>query len=270
MYTEFEMKELSDLFNIFHNSNDYIFRGHACADWELKSSIERISNFKNTIEIAEGKIIKKFKQNASLYLHQIPDENDVFEWLSYIQHYGGPTRLVDFSYSPYIACFFALDDILDHKSSGAAIYCINVSKLWEKIVKKNDIEYPQSWFRDAGYKTNEIFNEKQFITNDNSILFLERKTNHERTSIQQGVFLVSLDRNASFHKELFRFMNVNESEKHETITDATSIIKIKINYSSAIEIMKELLKMNINSETLFPGLEGFSRTLKWKAICNVW
>lgn len=269
MYTEIEISNWNHLLQIFYKLNNFIFRGQSSSEWKLQSSIERISKFADNIEVAEGKIIKKFKQNARLYLDHTPDEDDIFEWLSYIQHYGGPTRLVDFSYSPYIACFFALDDILDHRDSGAAIYGVNKAILWQAIAVKNNFEYPYNWFW-VGYKTNEIFNNLKFTTNDNSILFLERKTNHERTSIQQGVFLVSLNRNASFHDELFRFFNIKESDKNENITPETSIIKIKINYSSAINMMKELHKMNINSETLFPGLEGFTKSLKWKAICDAW
>ena len=33
------------------------------------------------------------------------------EWLALMQHYGTPTRLLDFTRSPYVACYFALEEL---------------------------------------------------------------------------------------------------------------------------------------------------------------
>ena len=47
----------------------------------------------------------------------VQDDNRL-EWLALMQHYGAPTRLLDFTRSPYVACFFALEEL--KKRSGAS------------------------------------------------------------------------------------------------------------------------------------------------------
>ena len=57
----------------------------------------------------EERILRIFRRKAHLLLTHIPDENDLLEWLALMQHHGAPTRLIDFTWSPYVAAFFALE-----------------------------------------------------------------------------------------------------------------------------------------------------------------
>ena len=57
----------------------------------------------------ESRILRIFKRKAHLLLEHLPDEDDSFEWLALMQHHGAPTRLLDFTWSPFVAAFFALE-----------------------------------------------------------------------------------------------------------------------------------------------------------------
>ena len=56
----------------------------------------------------EDRILRIFKRKAIHFIDHVPERNDDFEWLALMQDHGAPTRLLDFSWSPYVAAFFAL------------------------------------------------------------------------------------------------------------------------------------------------------------------
>jgi hypothetical protein len=85
----------------------WVFRGHACSEWKLQTSLER--EFGTQAHAVEQQVLWQFMRRAPRLLpsHLIPDDNDAAAWLGLIQHYGGPTRLLNVTRSPYIALFFA-------------------------------------------------------------------------------------------------------------------------------------------------------------------
>lgn len=48
---------------------------------------------------------------------------DVIEWLALMQHFGAPTRLLDFTQSPYVATYFAVEDATED----SVIWAVNES-----------------------------------------------------------------------------------------------------------------------------------------------
>ena len=94
-----------------------VFRGQENAEWEITSTFER--TYKGVffpvdkdrelfLRIKELALIASFKRDAMQYLEHEP--HDVCEWLSLMRHYGAPTRIVDFTESPFVALHFALSD----------------------------------------------------------------------------------------------------------------------------------------------------------------
>ena len=93
----------------YHN---WAFRGQRDASLPLYNAVSR---YLMTYGIdpqswphQEERILRIFKRKAIHFLEHIPDLADDFQWLALMQDHGAPTRLLDFSWSPYVAAFFAL------------------------------------------------------------------------------------------------------------------------------------------------------------------
>lgn len=95
------------------------FRGQGRAEWGLEPFIARSAG--DPIE-TEFVYYKRFLQNASRIIDQIP--LDEWGWLFLMQHYGIPTRLLDWSENPLVALYFAVSN-LDHSDSDGSLYVMN-------------------------------------------------------------------------------------------------------------------------------------------------
>jgi hypothetical protein len=96
---------------------------------------------------------------------------------------------------------------------------------------------------------------------------------HERLSKQQGLFAIPFEGQQSFEYNLSLTVNKYQKElptstkieSYNEISDTLEkecvLLKIKIPKHFHNEIRQELKLMNITSETLFPGIDGFSKSL---------
>lgn len=71
--------------------------------------------------------IEEFKRLAIPHLDILP-KND-WEWIVVAQHYGIPTRLLDWTSNPLVALYFATFDHIEHLDSDAAIYVLDTQDM---------------------------------------------------------------------------------------------------------------------------------------------
>jgi hypothetical protein len=85
------------------DDQQWLFRGHSDASWNLEPSIQRGYSPQQ-----ERYLTNEFRVRARSRYGACPSNNDYPDWLALMQHYGLPTRLLDWTYSPLIAAFFAV------------------------------------------------------------------------------------------------------------------------------------------------------------------
>ena len=115
----------------------WAFRGHADSTWPLMSTLGRYLNAyvkEKYWMVQEERIARIFQRKAHLFLTHIPERSDTFQWLALMQHHGAPTRLLDFTWSAYVAAFFALV----HTTKQAAVWAVNPKRLVNVTEGLND------------------------------------------------------------------------------------------------------------------------------------
>jgi hypothetical protein len=115
----------------------WIFRGHKSHLFRLQPSIEREYPYFNWPEV-EHKILREFQSKAPMHMNptQLPrTHEEKLSWLAIMQHYGAPTRLLDFTYSPYVALYFALRNRRKNEASHAELWGIDGVALQRQAAK---------------------------------------------------------------------------------------------------------------------------------------
>jgi len=233
---------------------DWIFRGQSNYKWKLRTTLEDLLLKDGLDPEVELDIYKTFQAKAHNYMEQQELPIDYFDWYALMQHYGAPTRLLDLTYSPYIACYFALEMAIESYKY-ACVYAINTNKLFEKIKSPMDIRltYPDENITAknvvmGSYVINTI-TENRIKT----VIPVTPRRFNQRLNNQQGLFIIPGNMRYSFEENLENVFPVPEKK---------SIIRILIPVKLKNEILDDLHLMNITPETLFPGIDGLAKSMR--------
>jgi hypothetical protein len=232
----------------YHN---WAFRGQRDASAPLFSALSR---YLITYRIdprawpeQEERILRIFKRKAINFLEHVPDDEDDLQWLALMQDHGAPTRLLDFTWSPYVAAFFAL-----HNATGdGAVWVCNPFEIGgARKVKVN-----RSVVAIAKLNPENPGNFRRFYL-PGKIPFVwigEPHAMNRRLIAQSGTFIVPgiLDR------PLEDILRTYPNPKN-------TLVKFILPMEIRDKGMRELYKMNITQATLFPDLDGLARSLAYE------
>lgn len=80
------------------------YRGQRHVEWDVQASIHR-----DYTAAEERHLTNQFRSRAGMRYQRTPAHGDQAAWLSLMQHYGLPTRMVDWTRSPLIGAYFAVE-----------------------------------------------------------------------------------------------------------------------------------------------------------------
>jgi hypothetical protein len=251
-----------------HYRSSFAFRGMANAAWPMPTSLIRLGG---SFQQLEKHLLRNFRK----YAHRdIVARDSFWHWLAVAQHHGLPTRLLDWTYSPFVALHFATDDLTRMHEDGI-VWCVNIPethKLLPRPLKAalrdegsyvftvemlSAFELPNinltvagvslstSQFRPPRIKDLSDFDK---LAKKPFALFMEPPSIDDRIVNQFALFSVlsnpsiTMDQWLSLHPTLFRKVIVPSSLKWE--------------------VRDKLDQANITERVLFPGLDGLSKWLK--------
>jgi FRG domain len=235
--------------NPFKMNPSFFFRGQARAEWPLVPSFLRHAEanqltVENSLRL-ERALIAEFRTGAHLYLPPavLPqDPRDIVTMLVCMQHYGAPTRLLDWTESLYVATYFAVEKEPDHDG---AVWVIHPRSLREAF--DIDEDWPHG-------KIEEV---EAFWQPDAPPSLVAIRGNYmtERMSAQQTVFTISPQIMARHDPILER------AHAHHEDPNRHRYLKIIIPKALKLDFLSRLRHANITARALFPGIDGIGRAM---------
>jgi hypothetical protein len=245
LYRDDLVKELD------RHRSPFAFRGLS-RDYNLLPSLSRLGHPSDLVPRIERYLINSFRK----YAHQDVERGiSSWRWLAIAQHHGLPTRLMDWTYSPFVALHFATSDLTAYDSDGV-VWCLNVfetrtflpGKLLDALnaegtavfsIETLESIYPDFWDID------------QDDLNRQFIVFFEPPSLNARIVNQIALFSFISPPDAKLGAWLA------ERPSEEALAK-----KVVIPRELKWQVRDKLDQANMTERVLFPGLDGLSTWLR--------
>jgi hypothetical protein len=216
------------------------FRGHSDSTWQLLPGFMR-----STSETSETTLLNRFKQSAAMLAERRPATS--FDWTFLMQHYGVPTRLLDWSESPLISMYFAVEDWAAKPDTDAALWCLWPTALNQNanIVDKVEGKYIPS-FEDDELQTYTVDSLRQNTRLELFPVATIATRNNARIQAQMGTFTI----------------HHNKKVAIEEVGDRSHVAKYTIPHAARETLADELKLLGMTKFSLFPELASVGAILK--------
>jgi FRG domain len=220
------------------------FRGQANKCWGLEPSFMRTlggSQMDPQVVVGlENEALKAFSSKAHLFVSPplLAKVRTIPCWWALMQHHNAPTRLLDWTTSPYVAAYFASRH--GGVDADGAVWCFCKRKLRSRFTTLPPFESPEApgWYED-----------KLALGEEGVVAPLEfTYPSSERCAAQQGKFTMSF----------------KASEQHDCIEQIGTeyVRKLIIPREIKPNFLLRLQEMNITGAALFPGVDGLGESVK--------
>jgi len=225
----------------------FAFRGLASTHHHLSNSLLRLAG-RGSINTVEQSLLRNFSKYA--HAQPAPGVESVWHWLALGQHHGLPTRLIDWTYSPFVALHFATEHPEEYEQDGV-VWCVNFVEANTLLPKRLKTilheEQSQTFTIDmlSEFRSLKAFDS---LAHEPFVVFIEPPSLDTRILNQFALFSLMPDPSARLDTFL---------EAHPHLCRRV-VVPAELKW----EVRDKLDQANINERTLFPGLDGLSRWLE--------
>lgn len=267
-----------------YRSKEYLFRGVDEAKYKLYTSSQRfwvtqeLNKQNNRYHEFIKRLIAESRQwnrsTISKLLEANGIRNDVFAYLSYMQHFRVPTPLLDFSYNPFVALFFAVDSLQAYPSDReidnyCSLYVTNSSNEYFQDMKNAlEISLKGGFLKEEDFYDRMSTHPTQLIETDNPIFKVLNNTNIIN---QEGLFFYN--NHPVYPIEEIYYQNIQEVQQY---LDEYEFKESKyaphfarcINIHKGLKeyILTKLATKGIDSEYIYPNIEKLAGYAVTKAL----
>jgi hypothetical protein len=224
--------------------SDFVFRGEATGNTNLITSLQRLGGEYGDIE---RHLLRNFRKYAHGDVSQV---DELWYWMALAKHHGLATRMLDWTYSPYVALHFATAHAIEFDRDGL-IWMVNFVETNKLLPRKL-----RSALDDQGMNaiSAELLAQVAPTLTDfdklgeDFVVFFEPPALDERIVNQYALFSVM----PSPHARLDGWLE----ERPELARGIVLPAELKW------EVRDKLDQANITERVLFPGLDGLAIWLK--------
>ncbi|HEU4329218.1 MAG TPA: FRG domain-containing protein [Roseiflexaceae bacterium] len=222
----------------------YAFRGMPDSSYTLRSSLLRLSDSPARME---RHLLRNFRKYAR---SQARLDDSLWGWLALAQHHGLPTRLLDWTYSPYVALHFATVNAALHRCD-----CV----VWAVDYVGAQKRLPAPLRRELDAEEADVFTAEMLGRAVAELAELERMAEQPFVLFFEPP---SLDDRIINQMALFALMSRADAALDDWLVDHPDLCRrIVIPANLKDEVRDKLDQANITERVLMPGLDGLCRWL---------
>lgn len=251
---------IKETYSLSMDGSDIIYRGMNNKDFKLLPSIYR-SCLDDSIDVEcnlydnETEILYCFIKEASNYIDRI-DKEDYIAWMEYAQHFGAPTRLLDFTSNPLVALYFACISNTEHDGSVSVLIHNNYIKYCKKsskyLLENQKIDIKKDIINGTMKKDTKYF---EYPFKYIPYYFDKRMAAQSSCFMLWGAKHCPFEDMITENNNLILYNNVAYDKNKEQ----RFLGKIIIPSNVKRELIRKLDLFGISEKTLFPGLDSIGK-----------